>query len=293
MLASSPTLWYSSATFWTGAAAIVALLTLLMSGILWYLGSPRRLLIYGLTSETALLSGNARTRAGVGKELQVTLAGQILTDPHVVSVAIANRSRRDIRNADFEEGRPLRLNVGTPIVKFLDSYTGGPAMPEIKLDTENTMITIVPCLINRRQVITLDLLTDGPVSLSCENPPLADVTIRDGSKDDVEPLWMARVFPIIWLLILGGVVLYAIPTTRHGPLPGALILAGFSASFVSIIIALTIGAIREGGLSVRRPWTRSYYLLYGQSDRMVSTPPPKSSKANLASNDADMSSPDT
>src|SRR5258708_5596444 len=101
LLASSPVPWYFSATLWASSAVIVAVIAILVSVIFWYLGSPPGLIIYGLTSETALLNADTQSRSVVGIELKVTFNGQAVVDPHVVSTAIVNRGRRDIRRADF------------------------------------------------------------------------------------------------------------------------------------------------------------------------------------------------
>lgn len=49
--------WYSSATFWAGAGAIAAALAVFVPILLRL--ADRRLLIYGLSSQVALLSNEA------------------------------------------------------------------------------------------------------------------------------------------------------------------------------------------------------------------------------------------
>lgn len=112
-----------TANFWAGATVAVALAAIAVSVILWLRGSPQRLLLYSLGSETALLSGTARLQAG--PDLEVTLRGEALDDPHVVSVRVESRSRRDIRSADFENGDPLKISLGSPVLRTLNTDTGG------------------------------------------------------------------------------------------------------------------------------------------------------------------------
>jgi len=180
-----------SANFWAGAGVVAAVAAIVVAVLLWYLGSPRRLLLYSLTSQTALLTRGTRQRAV--PDLAVTLSGEPLDDPHVASLQIESRGRRDIRGADFENTQPLKLDVGTPVLKLLDSETGGTAMPEIKIATEGSAVVIGPSLIKGGQVIIIDLLTDGPVTLTCPSPALADVTVRERRANEIpEPRWLRR-----------------------------------------------------------------------------------------------------
>jgi hypothetical protein len=181
VLATGP--FYASGTFWAGAAVAVAVVALVVPIMLWFLGSPRRLLVYSAVSDTALLTSGAREQVGLG--LEVTLSGQVLNDPHVVRLQVVSRSRRDIRGTDFENGMPLKLDLGTPILKLLTVDTGGPEMPGIEVQTESTMVAIGPGLVKKGQTISVSLLTDSPVSLTCSNPQIADVIVR-GRRPDVE-----------------------------------------------------------------------------------------------------------
>ena len=140
--------WYSSGTFWTGAGAVIAALAIIVAILLWFVGPPQRLLVYSF-SDTPLLTDDALAHANT--ELKVTLDDQILTDPHIVSIFIESRSRRDIRTADFENGRPLAFDLGTPILKLLHYETGGSAMPQVEVGIDQGSATIGPGLINPRR----------------------------------------------------------------------------------------------------------------------------------------------
>jgi hypothetical protein len=260
VLAIGATPWYSSATFWTGAGAAIALLALLVSVVLWFVGSPRRLLVYGLTSDTPLPSSDARSRVGTEPDLQITLSGQALSDPHVASIVVASRSRSDIRSTDFDEGKPLIFDLGAPILKLLDCNTGGQAMPQIRVAVDGNKVGIGPSLIHRRQVISLDLLIDGPAVLNCGSPSLADVTIRDGTKDNVEPRWVSRTAIIPTALFF---IAFFAATVSNNPHDKSLAIS-WILSFIAmggilliVVIALTARAVRQGGISRVRPWISS------------------------------------
>jgi hypothetical protein len=179
VLASGP--FYASGTFWAGAAVAVAVVAIVVAVLLWFLGSPRRLLVYGVVSEAALLTSGARRQ--VGADLEVTLSGQVLNDPHVILLQVESRSRRDIRGTDFENAMPLMIDLGTPILNLLDLDTGGRGKPDVKVEVKNTEVAIGPGLIKRGQTIRVNLLTDGPVSVTCAHPQLADVIIKERRSD--------------------------------------------------------------------------------------------------------------
>jgi hypothetical protein len=119
VLTSGSTL--TAGIFWAGAAVVVAILAIVVSIILWALGSPRRLLVYNLDSDTALFSGDARKR--VGADLEVTVGGRVIADPHVVSFRVESRGRRDIRPDDFTHERALIFDLTAPVLKLLEIDT--------------------------------------------------------------------------------------------------------------------------------------------------------------------------
>jgi len=66
--------FHLSGNFWAPLAVVVAVL---VPVIIWRLGTPSRLLLYSLVSDTALLTSHARARTA-GAELQIILGGQEL-----------------------------------------------------------------------------------------------------------------------------------------------------------------------------------------------------------------------
>jgi hypothetical protein len=252
--------WYESATFWTGAGTFVAFVTLVLTAAVWYAGPSRKLVLYGLRSDTALLSTGGMLMNDHPPDLQVTLDGQVLRDPHFVSIVVANRSRRDIRRADFEDSVPLTIDVGAQIHKVIRSDTGGTSMPEIQLGVSGQCVTIGPGLIQRRQVISLDLLTDGPAELDCTNPSLADVRIRDGTNDDAEPTWLRTLAAVAAVIVVTAVLLQDVTggsaSKSSSPLVSALLMAGGLVLLAPTVAYLVVMATRQGGMSRARPWAK-------------------------------------
>jgi hypothetical protein len=136
---------YSSPAFLGWAAVLVAVVTLAVIAAQFLTASSARALVYSLVSDTALLSADAREKAGPGT--------------HAVLVG--------------------------------------------------------PGLIKRGQMISVDLLTDGPASLQCLSP-LADVAIREAQADDAgERPWGKRVqtaaFTLFAIGLFGWLVAYQTP----------------------------------------------------------------------------------
>ncbi len=183
--------FYASPAFLGWAAVLVAVVTLIVIAAQFITASKARALTYSLISDTALLSTDAREKAGPG--MRITLGEDVLDDPHVVSLRIEYKARRDIRGADYEGRKPLIVDVGAPILKWLNPGTDADEMPGLYVEPGTHAVRIGPGLIRRGQVISVDLLTDGPVSLRCLSP-LADVAIREAQADDEsELLWAKRV----------------------------------------------------------------------------------------------------
>src|ERR1022692_3927140 len=108
--------WYASGTFWAGAGVVVAVLAAVTA--VWAtlsVGFPRRRLYYGLRAAAPLLTAPA----GMRSDLQLLHRGTPLADPHVLTVELISRGRKDIPNGAYDGGQPLQLDVGSRIIEIL------------------------------------------------------------------------------------------------------------------------------------------------------------------------------
>jgi hypothetical protein len=230
--------FYYSPIFWAGAGVAVAIATLVIIILQLLTASTRRTLIYSLLSDTALLTEGAREKAG--PDLQVALGGEALDDPHVVSIRIECKGRRDIRMEDFQGTKPLTLDVGVKILKMLSPVSDEEAELNIKTHSEDRAIAIGPGHIKNGQSITFDLLTNGGVNLHC-NSPIADVAIRQAQSDEKgDPEWIKRVQAGAFTLF--GVGLFGWLLASPGPVPFYFVLSvmlfGILGFFISIARAV-------------------------------------------------------
>jgi hypothetical protein len=174
--------WYASLTFWTITGPVVAVLSTLV--IIWAtirVANPKRRLMYAMPVITPLLN-NVN---GITGNIEVRRDGQPLTNPRVVELKLSTRGRNDIPRSAFDGERPIRLDIGTPIVQCL-TVTTHPAdrtMPQPTID--GTALLIHPTLIGKRQTTVYSLLIDGPQpTLSKPEQTLTDVDIQNHDPDE-------------------------------------------------------------------------------------------------------------
>jgi hypothetical protein len=182
MHASAP--WYTSGAFWAGASVVAVVLvgaaTVLVT---WLVGVPKRALLYSVPVETSLLPRYGRFAKNAFSDLEITHGGKKLDDPHIISLRLESASRRDIRSDDFDQGRPLVFHVGAPVVTLLGA--GIPLnFPPEGFRIRGDRAEIGPVLIRKKDLLTIDLLTDGRPDLVCESP-LIDVSVKERSLGEV------------------------------------------------------------------------------------------------------------
>jgi hypothetical protein len=151
--------WYLSGTFWTGAGVVVAVISsAALICVTWWTGNPKHRLLYAMPSVTPLLNHNPH----VAEEIEVRLEGKILAHPHVVNIELTSRGRMDIPRSAFDGDKPICLNIGAPIIKCLSVKTSPEDRSEPPVKTYDSKLMIGPCLIGKRETISVSLLVDGP-----------------------------------------------------------------------------------------------------------------------------------
>lgn len=197
--------WYTSGTFWSAVAAVGTIAAAIIGLVTFRAQFPRRRIVYGFQSLTRLIDKPVGVR-----ELEVLHKGKRLGDPYVAEVALLGKGRRDIPSGSFDQGKPIRLHLGAPIVEWL-SVSGDSGLDTFEILGDGGEIAIGPCLIGRRQRIVFSLLLDGEPSLGCDHA-LVDVDVR-GPVDDLprvdidKPVWVLRfVPPVMALAVIGFLV---------------------------------------------------------------------------------------
>jgi hypothetical protein len=172
--------WYTSGTFWAGAGTICGVLGVV--AIVWVtlvVGIPRRRLFYRMRAIAPLVSAPE----GLRGDLELRHRGKLLSNPRALTVELVSRGRKDIANDAYNDGKPLRLDVGAPVVELLQVVSEPATLPPPVVAIDGTSVNIGPSLIGRRHAITITVLTDGGrPSLRCQSP-LIDVQVRERSEE--------------------------------------------------------------------------------------------------------------
>jgi hypothetical protein len=196
----APVPWYSSVTFLTQATVVVSLLGAV--AVVWVtlrVGLLRRRLVYGLKA----LPG----------DLEFDPHGKIPGDRHVVTVELLSRSRRDIPSDAYNDHEPLRLDIGSYILKILQIISKPETLPVPRIAVRGSSLNIGPSLIGKRHDITISVLVDGSEPSLNHISPLIDVEIRNRSDERRATYW----FVLASIAILAAVVVAAFVILMLGP----------------------------------------------------------------------------
>lgn len=166
--------WYTSDLMWT----IVSTLVGLVVGVLgaWATlrsSSPKRRIVYGLSSSTRLLSG-----VGV-QGVAVTHNGSPLAIPYAVTLVIHNTGRHDIVSDMFHNDESVDFEFGNMVVAVLSvqSEPSTTVVPAIE-QTDYSTVSLLPCRLARDQKVHVHLLFDGPANSLRVASSLVDVEVR-------------------------------------------------------------------------------------------------------------------
>jgi hypothetical protein len=225
--------------FWPAAGIIVGLLAIVAT--VWVTlraANPKRRLLYSMPVCTSMLNRQSEL-----PELKVIYGAKQLESPHVVNVELASRGRTDIPRNAFDGGKPLRLDVGAPIVECLQVTMTPPDRPEPACAIDGSKLLIGPSLIGRRQTTVFSLLVDGAEPrLSPPEQSLVDVDLRRGSSSEPFILRERPIPVVVMLLILVAGALLASQAPQHGA--------------VVVIAAVCLGLACAILAWITRPWRR-------------------------------------
>ena len=195
--------------------------------------------------------------------LELRHRGTALADPHVLTVELISRGRKDIPNDAYNDRQPLEIDVGARIVEVLQVTSSPPNLPTPKISNEGTLLKVGPSLIGRRHDITINVLTDGgEPSLTCRSP-LVDVQVRQRTGERLTaPSWAPWVAAVV-----AAVAAVAGDVASAEKAPKAVVVAALTASLLAagVVLLLVVPAAEEWAVA-RRPRRRSHLGHGGDSD---------------------------
>jgi len=176
-IAGSHHIWDSTA-FWPVAGIVVGLLAI--AATVWVTlraANPKRRLYYAWLSDTPLIT----RQHDLSEELKVTYGTRQLVKPRIVTVQLVSRGRRDIAREAFDEGKPVCLDLSTPIVQCVKVATSPSDRPDPSYALDGSKLLIGPSHFGKRQTTVFSLLLDGRTpEIVRPQQSLIDVEIRQG-----------------------------------------------------------------------------------------------------------------
>lgn len=260
--------WYSSSANLISivGTAVTFLSALIGAWVVYWLTVPRCRLRYALVYAIPIKSEKMENRASGSKSDEVPPSS--LSNPYQLEIQLSAHGSRDISSAAFDEGRPLILDCGVPLIAQSINvyYTPGSVLPP-KTTVNGSALEVGPGLINRHHVLSYSILAEGAkesIRLVCRSS-LTDVAVRRDRKDkefnllDIHsaqsrgsrraenpPGWGPWLIGILIIAILPGIpALLHFLSTIISP-----IVLGIIAGVIAIVITTaTVVYVRRQGLS--------------------------------------------
>ena len=139
--------------------------------------NPKRRLYYAWLSDTPLIT----RQHDLSEELKVSYGTRQLVKPRIVTVQLVSRGRRDIAREAFDEGKPVCLDLSTPIVQCVKVATSPSDRPDPSYALDGSKLLIGPSHFGKRQTTVFSLLLDGKTpEIVRPQQSLIDVEIRQG-----------------------------------------------------------------------------------------------------------------
>jgi hypothetical protein len=230
--AGSHHIW-DSAAFWPAAGIVVGLLAI--AATVWVTlraANPKRRLYYAWLTDTPLIT----RQHDLSEELKVTYGARQLVKPRIVTVQLVSRGRRDIAREAFDDGKPVCLDLSTPIVQCVKVTTSPPDRPDPSYALDGSKLLIGPGHFGKRQTTVFSLLLDGKTpEIVRPQQSLIDVEIRQGDGQTLftSPTW--------WLFIPVFVALTVVPLVTSATAPGQA--AAEAAAVVAVVAAGTLAVL--------------------------------------------------
>lgn len=114
------------------------------------------------------------------------MAGKQVDKPYVAEIILHNESRRDIRSADFDQGKPLVLEFDAPVIAV--SVGGNADIPLDVVVIQSTTVRIGPVLLAGGRKVRLTLVTDGEPRINWQTP-LIGVKIESSTRENFSLLF--------------------------------------------------------------------------------------------------------
>lgn len=208
--------WYTSGVF-LGVAGIAAAVVFGVLGMwaAFRAANPRQELAWQVRASVPLLSSKASAEARDAVEIRVD--GQVLHSPRVVELYLVNRGRRDISTEAFDQHRPLRVDVGVPIVKMLNQVHTPAGLRPPRITVEGSVAELGPDMLKRGQAAAISLLVNGSApTVTIPETPFIDIAVRELPGEYREPPRLTAVGMMVVASGMTGVLVLVAFSTGGG-----------------------------------------------------------------------------
>ena len=142
---------------WQGIGAIISLVGIIITLIVFWLQLPKRKLLYSISTPRPLLQ---ESNVAIHK-LQIVRNGAVIPNPTVVTVRFRNAGRGEIEKSDFSE--PIRIDFGpTSVLHSAVHYRSHPPDMPVELTQEVSAFSVDPLLLNRKDSFEVQCLVTSP-----------------------------------------------------------------------------------------------------------------------------------
>lgn len=218
---------------WQFVGAMLAVVALVASFLIYQLQRSRKGITYDVLSRTNLLT----VREELEGKLQVLYEGEPAKSLTLIVLRVWNSGNQPILAADFE--RPVSFCTGKTS-RLLSAAVTQVEPPELMVDVEvvENMLTIMPTLLNSGDAVTLKLLVRDSGSALCPDARVVGVkSIRRAGEG-------SKLFPALattaMILLAAGFYLYTanVPRAENKPPLPTSALAGLAIALLGYLIMI-------------------------------------------------------
>jgi len=164
--------------------------------------------------------------------------GEEISDVHIVTVILENLGRVAIDSSCFDQGRPIRLKFGVPVIGILRLSLTPSSSSDFAFSHDGDEVALGPDVLRRSQRLTVQVLTAG-------EPDLANALQEHLTGTEVEYVepWARQKFhprgfwsrlPIVFVGVMVAAFMFATALKVYGPHP-VLDFSPRSASFGQLV----------------------------------------------------------
>lgn len=175
--------------------ALIAIVTIIVSIIIYLKQRSRKRLSYEILSNTALLS----VEEEIKNDIQLTYKGKVVEGVKLLVLRIFNSGNLPIVSADYE--RPIGIEFGKETrVLAAEVIEKNPANLQSTISIENRVVTLYPALLNPSDSVTIKMLVT-----KYENDFQVNSRIIGVSRIELLPESSVMTSAVIFTFILLGV----------------------------------------------------------------------------------------